>query len=80
MNVLKTIFVHFQVHIGTAESPEATLITEESMTDGWFVEWIRMNIGNSVFHCVVNGWLDNGADASGPGSRTVNCKKDEGNI
>ena len=26
-----------------------------------------------VFSCPVDGWLDNGPNAAGPGSRTVSC-------
>ena len=26
-----------------------------------------------VFSCSVGGWLDNGPEAAGPGSRTVSC-------
>ena len=32
-----------------------------------------MNTGE-VFSCPVGGWLDNGANPAGPGSRKVNCK------
>ena len=31
-----------------------------------------------VFSCPFGGWLDNGSDAGGPGSRTVSCAASSG--
>ena len=44
-------------------------------TDGWFVEWIRLVADGMIYNCPVQGWLDNGAGANGPNTRTVECKK-----
>eukprot|EP00092_Neocalanus_flemingeri_P002387 GFUD01002553.1.p1 GENE.GFUD01002553.1~~GFUD01002553.1.p1 ORF type:complete len:448 (+),score=77.44 GFUD01002553.1:123-1466(+) len=42
--------------------------------NGWFVDWVKIQtLDVTVYKCNINGWLDNGNGAMGPGSRTVNC-------
>ena len=46
---------------------------------GWYVEWMRITMSTGeVFSCPFGGWLDNGSDAGGPGSRTVSCAASSG--
>ena len=53
----------------------ATLTTmNPNGDDAWFVDWIKLNFEEKEFECPVSGWLDNGDDAAGPGSRTVECR------
>ena len=38
------------------------------------MEWMRITMSTGeVFSCPVDGWLDNGPSAAGPGSLTVSC-------
>ena len=54
----------------------ATLKTSDpNGEDGWFVEWVKILVGSRELTCIVNGWMDNGRGAAGPGARTVDCKE-----
>ena len=54
-------------------------IIAETFLQGWYVEWMRITMSTGeVFSCPFGGWLDNGSDAGGPGSRTVSCAASSG--
>jgi hypothetical protein len=46
--------------------------------DGWFVEWVKIDAGNSHFMCPMSDWLDNDANKDNrlePNTTTVTCIK-----